>query len=84
MKDAFGNDLELGDMILYSTGGSAGTKYMVGTIQKMHPCQPSNKSYYPPDRVSIDVQHHTCHVGFSKNPIIYASNVVRIESLPYG
>ena len=84
MKDAFGNDLELGDTVIYSTKGGGGTEYVIGTIAKMHPCQPSNKSYYPPDRVSIDVTKHTCSIGFSKNPIIYASNVVRIESLPFG
>jgi hypothetical protein len=85
VKDAFGHDLELGDMVIYSTKGGGGTEYIIGEIAKMLPCDDDDDSFYvAPDRVSIDVRHHTTSIGFSRNPILYASNVVRIRSLPLG
>lgn len=82
MKDAFGNSVDLGDKILYSTGGSAGTMYVVGTIAKVLKCKPNpNKNYYPPDRVEICPEKTTKGMKFAKNPVLYSSNVVKLSAV---
>lgn len=80
MKDAFGKKLSVGDKVIYSTSNSYGTVYNFGEIVKLYPHNmDKNKSYCPPDRVSINVIESTVSlVKFEKDPIIYASNVVLI------
>ena len=80
MKDAFDKPIELGDKVIYSTGGS-GTTYVIGEVSKLHASDPNNSSYYPPDRVTIAPLYTTNRIGFSKNPILYASNVVVLEQI---
>lgn len=82
MKDAFDNDLEVGDKVIYSVKGGGGTEYVVGVVEEMQPCQPKpGKSYYPPDRVIVKPVKTTRSLEFSKNPVLYASNVVAIAAL---
>jgi hypothetical protein len=81
MKDAFGNKLTAGMKVIYSTGGSGGTVYVIGHIVQLIPHKNDpNKSYCPPDRVEIAPEKTTRCIKFAKNPIIYASNVVKWES----
>lgn len=82
MKDAYGNRLNLGDQIIYSTVRSSGTLYHIGKIVKLYPTKPDNgKSYQPPDRVAIEVTKTSGKYKFNNNPILYASNVVLVKGL---
>lgn len=80
MKDAFGKKINVGDKVICSTSNSGGTIYNFGEIVKLHPHKAdNNKSYCPPDRVSIKIIKSTSSwVKFEKDPILYASNVVLI------
>lgn len=79
MKDAFGNNLRLGDKVIYSTGGSP-TAYVIGVVSELHPSKPKpNVQYYPPDRISINVKKTSKDMVFSKAPLLYASNVVLLK-----
>jgi hypothetical protein len=81
MKDAYGNKLKLGDQIIYSTGGSSGTRYSIGKIVELHPSPPDTGQFYrPPDRVSVKVTKTSGNVKI-KSAILYASNVVLIKKL---
>ena len=78
MIDAFGNHLEVGTKVLYSVKSGRGTMYALGKIVKLIPWVLSQKSYQPPDRVEIEIDttNDGSHKFFTKNPILYASNVV--------
>lgn len=80
MKDAFGNKLSVGDRVIYSTKGGAGTVYCIGTVTILHPCKnEKGKSYTPPDRVTVSVTSCSQKQSFLKDPIVYASNVVLLR-----
>ncbi len=82
MKDAFGKKLAIGSKVLYSirTSGPNGTIYLIGEVSKLYPLKEDlSKSYTPPDRVAIKVSKSTNedYINlFTKDPIIYAANVV--------
>ena len=82
-KDAFGNTIGIGTKVLYSTAKGSGTDYVYGEVVKLYPCKEKrNSSYWPPDRVEIKPLKGSCDSNFefrSKNPILYASNVVDIS-----
>ena len=81
MKDAFGKQIKLGDKVIYSVSGGGGTEYVIGTVSKLYPYKKSDKSYTPPDRVSINPIRTTRSLDFSKEPIIYAANVVVLSQI---
>jgi hypothetical protein len=74
MKDAFGNSLKLGDKVIYSVKSSEGTNYVVGTVSKLHP-------HDPLDRVTITPTKTTSQFGFTKDPVVYAVNVVILDKI---
>ena len=76
MKDAFGNKLKVGTKVIYSTSSGSGTGYFIGTVSKLYPHTNSDKAYQPPDRVSVNVEKTTDRTKFTKDPIVYACNVV--------
>jgi len=76
MKDAFGKPMSVGDKVIYATGSGSGTCYHQGMISKLYLSKNGSKSYSPPDRVSIQVIKSSRKTTFSKEPVVYASNVV--------
>lgn len=78
-KDAFDKNIKVGDSILYSTKSGGGTIYHFGKIIKLHPFKNKHSPYSPPDRVEIKINKSSCMCSFVKNPIVYASNVVKIK-----
>ena len=74
MKDAFGEEVKEGSMVLYSTGGSYGTVYHSGEVVRLLPAKET-----VPDKVEIKiVKSSNKQVKFTKNPLVYVSNVVLI------
>jgi len=76
MKDAFKKALKVNDKVLYSVRGGGGTVYYVGEVVKLHPHKNNDQPYSPPDRVEVEVTRSSDKSTFSKNPIVYASNVI--------
>lgn len=75
MKDAFDEDIDVGSFVLFSTGGSSGTRYVYGKIVKLH--EKPNMA----DRVEIKIIRATDNYHaelVTRNPIVYASNVVKL------
>lgn len=76
MKDAFKNEIKEGDKVIYSTSGCGGTYYHVGKVVKLFPYKrDKTKNYNPPDRVEVKVKKSS-KSKFTKNPLVYALNVV--------
>lgn len=73
MKDAFGKELELGSKVLYSTGSGGGTVYHVGEVTKLHDKKNEYKTWNP-ERVTVKILKSDSK--FTRDPIVYASNVV--------
>lgn len=86
MKDAFGKDIEEGSDVLYSTGGGGGTVYHIGKVvrllseKKSTPKKNNNRTspvnQWTPDKVEIEVSKSSSDYKMTKNPLVYASNVV--------
>lgn len=76
-RDAFKCPISVGDMVLFSMKTGAGTEYSVGEIVKILKSKQC-KIYFAPDKVEICVQKTNRRRAYSKNPILYASNVVRL------
>lgn len=78
MNDTFGNDLQVGTRIIYSTGvrPAHGTAYVVGRVKRLIPSTTTS-----PDKVVVEVTKTTYSLPLSKDPIVNASNVVSLESL---
>ena len=74
MKDAFNRDINLGNTVLYSTHDCGGTIYNIGKVVKLYPSI-STKIGWNPDRVRIQLELSN-QKSFSKNPILYAMNVI--------
>lgn len=81
MNDAFGNDLSIGDKVIYSIKNGFGTVYVIGKISSLVPCKSKHGSPYLPPRVSIQVEDSRPKIEFVKNPVLYASNVVLVKAL---
>lgn len=82
MNDAFENEIGIGTKVLYSVGnGGSRTMYVIGEVTKLYPHVPNPdlSKYTPPDRVAIKPLKTTREIEFSKDPILYASNVVKWE-----
>lgn len=72
MKDAFGKELSIGDKIIYSTSNSNGTTYHIGEIIKFH--ENKNEHKWNPDKATVKILKSDSK--FSKDPIVYCSNIV--------
>lgn len=70
MKDAFGKELEVGSKVMYSSLGY-GIVYHVGKVLRLLPAKATT-----PDKVEIKIIKSSDNGEFTKNPIVYAKNVV--------
>jgi hypothetical protein len=86
MKDAFGKEIKEGSRVLYSTGGGGGTVYHIGKVVRLlaekesTPKASSNRispvNQWTPDKVEIEINKSSQKNLMTKNPLVYASNVV--------
>lgn len=78
MLDAFQNKIDIGSIVLFSPNLRY-TEYSYGEIVKLHPSKKTNGKYGAilPDRVEIQVTSSSTGALSKKNPIVYASNVVK-------
>lgn len=78
MLDAFKNKIGIGSDVMYSPSVRQ-TIYNYGKVVKLHPLKKTTGKYgfTVPDRVEIQVTKSNGSLPV-KNPIVYASNVVKI------
>lgn len=77
MKDAFGKEITLDSIVLYTTGTTSPI-FVIGKIVKLYQKDPK-PLVWAPDKVMVELIKASANVRYSKNPIIYASNVMVIE-----
>lgn len=78
MLDAFQNKIGIGSKVLFSPN-QRDTVYKIGKVVKLHPSKKTNDRYDSilPDRVEILITKSSDGFPQTKNPIVYASNVVK-------
>jgi hypothetical protein len=76
MNDAYGDELEVGTRIVYSSGRVPvfGVVYVIGRVKELRPATET-----APDKVVVDVERINHGPMPTKDPIVHASNVVRFE-----
>lgn len=76
MRDAFKNELKVGDKVLYSTENGV-TCYRIGVVTKLF-----EETVYSPAKVGVDVETTSNeYITHRYSACVYACNVVRIASL---
>lgn len=73
MKDTFGNEIEIGSIVLYCVKSMMGSEYNIGKIVKYY-----ETKFHNINRVEIEVIKGEKKL---KNPVVYACNVVAIKDI---
>lgn len=71
--DAFGKSIVQGSKVLYSTGRVGGTVYHIGKVVRL-----IGETESTPEKVEIKINKSSRKNLKTKNPLVYASNVVRV------
>jgi hypothetical protein len=80
--DAFKKPLAMGDRVIYSPGRRPDIEYVIAKVVELIPCKPDkSKSFYPPDRVRLRVLVHNSIVNYGTQPLVNASNVVKLSEI---